>query len=85
MGKSYLAQTLVQAVCRHNDTARYWRLDDLENQLAVQPYSDPARLKLLGEFHSCDLLVLDDLLTTPITSEGGIPWGGVIPGSCVLS
>lgn len=69
VGKSYLAQALVQAACRHDYTARYWRLDDLANQLAVQPYSDPARLKFLDEFHSCDLLVPDDFLTTPITSE----------------
>ncbi len=69
VGKSYLAQALVHAACRRDYTARYYRLDDLANQLAVPHHADPARLRFLGELHSCDLLVLDDFLTTPITSE----------------
>lgn len=69
VGKSYLAQALVHAACRRDYTARYYRLDDLANQLAVHHHTDPARLRFLGELHSCDLLVLDDFLTTPITSE----------------
>ena len=69
VGKSYLAQALVHAACRRDYTARYYRLDDLANQLAVQHHADPARLRFLSELHSCDLLVLDDFLTTPITSE----------------
>lgn len=69
VGKSYLAQALVHAACRRDYTARYYRLDDLANQLAVHHHADPARLRFLGELHSCDLLVLDDFLTTPITSE----------------
>ncbi len=35
VGKSYLAQALVNAACRRDYTARYFRLDDLANQLAV--------------------------------------------------
>ena len=69
VGKSYLAQALVHAACRRDYTARYYRLDDLANQLAVHHHTDPARLKFLNSLHSCDLLVLDDFLTTPITSE----------------
>ena len=69
VGKSYLAQALVHAACRRDYTARYYRLDDLANQLAVHHHADPARLRFLGELHSCELLVLDDFLTTPITSE----------------
>lgn len=69
VGKSYLAQALVHAACRRDYTARYYRLDDLANQLAVHHHTDPDRLKFLNSLHSCDLLVLDDFLTTPITSE----------------
>lgn len=69
VGKSYLAQALVNAACRHDYTARYYRLDDLANQLAVYQHADPARLRFLEALHSCDLLVLDDFLTTPITGE----------------
>lgn len=69
VGKSYLAQALVHAACRRDYTVRYYRLDDLANQLAVHHHTDPARLKFLDSLHSCDLLVLDDFLTTPITSE----------------
>ncbi len=69
VGKSYLAQALVNTACRHDHTALYYRLDELANQLAVYQYSDPARLKFLASLHACDTLVLDDFLTTPITSE----------------
>ena len=68
-GKSYLAQALVNAACRHDHTALYYRLDDLANQLAVYQYSDPARLKFLQCLHATDALVLDDFLTTPISGE----------------
>lgn len=69
VGKSYLAQAMVNAACRHGYTAKYYRLDDLANQLAVYHYSDPARLKFLEGLHACDALVLDDFLTTPISNE----------------
>lgn len=69
VGKSYLAQALVNAACRRDHTARYFRLDDLANQLAVYPRTDPGRLRLLTDLHTCDLLVLDDFLTTPVTGE----------------
>ncbi len=69
VGKSYLAQALVNAACRHDYTAIYYRLDDLANQLAVYHHTDPARLKFLQGLHACDALVLDDFLTTPITGE----------------
>ena len=69
VGKSYLAQAMVNAACRRDYSAKYYRLDDLANQLAVYHHTDPARLKFLQELHSCDALVLDDFLTTPISSE----------------
>lgn len=69
VGKSYLAQALVNAACRRDYNARYFRLDDLANQLAVYQRQDTARLAFLNALHGCDLLVLDDFLTTPITGE----------------
>ncbi|MEZ5087526.1 MAG: ATP-binding protein [Tessaracoccus sp.] len=69
VGKSSLAQALVNAACRRDYTARYFRLDDLANRLAVYQREDAARLTFLNALHSCDVLVLDDFLTTPITGE----------------
>lgn len=69
VGKSYLAQAMVNAACRHDYTARYYRLDDLANQLAIYQHTDPERVKFLQDLHSCDALILDDFLTTPISSE----------------
>lgn len=69
VGKSYLAQALVNAACRRDYNAVCYRLDDLANQLAVYQHGDPARLRFLENLHACDVLVLDDFLTTPITSE----------------
>ena len=69
VGKSYLAQALVNAACRRDYTARYYRLDDLANRLAVFQQADAQRLRFLDDLNACDLLVLDDFLTTPITSD----------------
>ncbi len=69
VGKSYLAQALVNAACRRDYTARYFRLDDLAHQLAVYQRQDAQRLAFLNGLHGCDLLVLDDFLTTPITGQ----------------
>lgn len=69
VGKSYLAQALVNAACRRNYSARYFRLDDLANQLAVYQRADAARLTFLHGIQACELLVLDDFLTTPISSD----------------
>ncbi|MGJ0205196.1 ATP-binding protein [Leucobacter sp. gxy201] len=59
----------MNAACRRDYTAKYYRLDDLANQLAVYQSGDPTRLRFLEALHTCDLLVLDDFLTTPISSE----------------
>ena len=64
VGKSYLAQALVNAACRRDYTARYYRLDDLANRLAVLGHADAQRLRFLDDLNACDLLVLDDFLTT---------------------
>ncbi len=47
----------------------YWRLDDLGNWLAVFHPSDPDGRRLLDSLLACDVLDLDDFLTTPITMD----------------
>lgn len=69
VGRSYLAQALVNAACRKDYTVAYWRLDDLGNRLAVYHPSDPGGLRFLDSLLACDVLVLDDFLTTPITMD----------------
>ncbi len=50
VGKSYLAQqALVNAACRRDYTARYYRLDDLANRLAVLGHADAQRLRYIFE------------------------------------
>ena len=49
VGKSYLAQALVNAACRRDYTARYYRLDDLANQLAAFQRADAERLRFLND------------------------------------
>lgn len=66
VGKTYLAQALINAACRSDRTALFYRLDDLANHLAVMDKTDPARLRLLTKLRRVDLLVIDDFLTTPI-------------------
>lgn len=45
---------------------RSFRLDDLANRLAVLEPTSQRRLDCLTDLHNCDLLVLDDFLTTPV-------------------
>src|SRR5699024_6128169 len=60
---------LLNAACRKFYTARFFRLDDLANQLAVLRHDSQQRLESLNDLHNCDLLVLDDFLTTPINQH----------------
>ena len=80
VGKSYLAQALVNAACRRDYTARYYRLDDLANTLAVYHRSDPERLTFLRGLHDCDALFLDDFLTTPITPDAASELLNILAG-----
>jgi DNA replication protein DnaC len=52
VGKSYLAQALVNAACRKDYTVAYWRLDDLGNRLAVYQPSDPEGLRFLDSLRT---------------------------------
>lgn len=69
VGKSFLAQALVNAACRLDYSALYYRLDDLANELAILQPRDPERKHFLDSLQAADLLVLDDFLTTPIASN----------------
>lgn len=69
VGKTYLAQALLNAACRQGFTARYYRLDDLANLLSVFHRTDPERLRFLQRLHDYEILLLDDFLTTPISAE----------------
>ena len=80
VGKSYLAQAMVNAACRRGYTARYYRLDDLANTLAVYHRSDPERLAFLRGLHDCDALFLDDFLTTPITPDAASELLNILAG-----
>ena len=66
VGKTYLAQALLNAACRKDYSAKFFLTDSLANQLAVLHHSDPERVKFLEAIHNTDVLVLDDFLTTPI-------------------
>ena len=50
-------------------SARFFRLDDLANRLAVLEPTSQRRLDFLTDLHNCDLLVLDDFLTTPVAAH----------------
>lgn len=67
VGKTYLAQALIHQACRDDHTCLFYRLDDLEADLAVLDPTDPARNKFIRSLKHVDLLVIDDFLTTPIT------------------
>ncbi|MFP7364410.1 ATP-binding protein [Corynebacterium callunae] len=69
VGKTYLALALLNAACRRDYTARFFRTDDLAARLAVMDYHDPKRVQFINQITTTDLLVLDDFLTTPISAD----------------
>lgn len=67
-GKSYLACALAQKACRDGHTALYQRLPRLLQEIALARH-DGRYPKLMASLVKCEVLVLDDLLISPISRE----------------
>jgi DNA replication protein DnaC len=67
-GKSYLACALAQKACRDGHTVLYQRLPRLLHDIAVARL-DGRYHKLMAPIGKCEVLVLDDLLISPLTTE----------------
>lgn len=72
IGKTYLACALLHEACKKDYTAKFYHTADLAEQLAVLEHGDPVRSKFTNQIVGCDLLVLDNVLTTPINGETSI-------------
>ncbi len=69
-GKSYLAQALGQAACRHLLSTRYVQLPDLLDELRLAKAKGiEAYHRLRKQFAKYDLLIIDEWLLFPITEE----------------
>ncbi len=67
-GKSYLACALAQKACRDGYTTLYQRVPRLIQEIAVARL-DGRYAKLLAPLIKCEVLILDDLLISPLTRE----------------
>jgi len=67
-GKSYLACALAQKACRDGHTTAYQRLPRLLIELATARH-DGRYPKLIAQLTKCEVLVLDDLLISPISKD----------------
>lgn len=67
-GKSYLACALAQKGCRDGHTALYQRLPKLLQEIAVARL-DGRYHKLMAPLVKCEILVLDDLLISPLSRD----------------
>jgi DNA replication protein DnaC len=67
-GKSYLACALAQKACRDGYTTLYQRLPRLLQDIAVSRH-DGRYNKLIAPITKCEVLILDDLLISPLTRE----------------
>lgn len=67
-GKSYLACALAQKACRDGHTVLYQRLPRLLHDIAVSRL-DGRYHKLMAPIGKCEVLVLDDLLISPLSRE----------------
>jgi DNA replication protein DnaC len=67
-GKSYLACALAQKACRDGHTTLYHRLPKLLQDIALARH-DGRYPKLMASLVKCEVLVLDDLLISPLTLD----------------
>jgi DNA replication protein DnaC len=67
-GKSYLACALAQKACRDGHTVLYQRMPRLLQDIGVSRH-DGRYGKLMNQLISCEVLVLDDLLISPLSRE----------------
>lgn len=67
-GKSYLACALAQKACRDGYTTLYQRVPRLLQDIAVSRL-DGRYAKLIAPIIKCEVLILDDLLISPLTRE----------------
>ena len=67
-GKSYLACALAHKACRDGHTVLYHWLPNLLDSLAVAR-NDGRYHRFMAQMVKCEVLVLDDLLISPITLE----------------
>lgn len=67
-GKSYLACALAQKACRDGYATLYQRVPRLLQEIAVSRL-DGRYAKLIAPITKCEVLILDDLLISPLTKE----------------
>ena len=67
-GKTYIACALGIAACRNFIKVRYIRLPDLLNELAIAR-GDGTLKKVINAYQKIDLLILDEFLLSPVSSE----------------
>ena len=67
-GKSYLACALAQKACRGGYATLYQRVPRLLQEIAVSRL-DGRYAKLIAPITKCEVLILDDLLISPLTRE----------------
>jgi DNA replication protein DnaC len=67
-GKSYLACALAQKACRDGYTTLYQRVQRLLQEIAVARL-DGRYARVIAPIIKCEVLILDDLLISPLTRE----------------
>jgi DNA replication protein DnaC len=67
-GKSYLACALAQKACRDGYATLYQRVPRLLQEIAVSRL-DGRYARLIAPITKCEVLILDDLLISPLTRE----------------
>lgn len=72
-GKSFLTQALGNAACRKLISVRYTRLADICDDLnRARAAGDGSYFEKMDDYKSVELLIVDDFMTTPITTQNSI-------------
>lgn len=80
-GKSYISQALGNAACRKLHAVRYRRLADICADLnRAKAACDGSYYEVLEDFKTVKVLIIDDFMTTPITTENAIDLFEILEG-----
>lgn len=72
-GKSYISQALGNAACRELLSVRYTRLADICDELnRARSAADESYYVKMDTFKTVQLLIIDDFMTTPITTQNTV-------------
>lgn len=65
-GKTYISCAIGKQACKYGYKVKYWRLPELLEDFCLQSSKLEGRRKLIRKLQSCDLLILDEWMSSSL-------------------